>query len=271
MITDTASISQVHGVLFKMMCGFADYCEAHGIRYYLVGGTLLGAARHKGFIPWDDDVDISVPRPDYERLLKLVKEDPIVPYKMFAYEYGNATRLNAKLANMSTYIHGTNVEVKHIVLDIVPMDGLPSNKALGSLWLKFFRFARRIPAWIQLPYQAREGQRFKALRYMVVRPIQAVGKLTGVRFWSGLLTWLLKRFDFDKCSYAAGAATSQGSCERMLKPEYLQAAKLEFCGRYFPVPGCWERYLHEFYGDWRKLPPEEERCLKHYHGISIRQ
>ena len=71
------SLEEIHSVLLDMMKKFAAYCDAHGLRYYLVGGTLLGAIRHHGFIPWDDDVDIGMPRPDYERFLSLVEKEPI--------------------------------------------------------------------------------------------------------------------------------------------------------------------------------------------------
>ena len=63
--------------LVQMLDQLVEYLEAHGLRYYLVGGTLLGAVRHKGFIPWDDDIDIGMPRSDYEKLIRLEAEEPI--------------------------------------------------------------------------------------------------------------------------------------------------------------------------------------------------
>lgn len=60
--------------ILEILLDFSKYCDENKLQYYLIGGTLLGAARHKGFIPWDDDIDIGMPRPDYERFIKLQQQ-----------------------------------------------------------------------------------------------------------------------------------------------------------------------------------------------------
>lgn len=68
-------IQEIHSVLLNMLIDFDTICRKHKLTYYMVGGTLLGAVRHNGFIPWDDDIDIGMPRPDYERFVNLAQTE----------------------------------------------------------------------------------------------------------------------------------------------------------------------------------------------------
>lgn len=81
----------------KLLLEFKQFCEKYKLKYYLCGGTLLGAVRHQGFIPWDDDIDVCMPRPDYEQMIRIVKETQEID--LIAFELDNCTYPYAKLVN----------------------------------------------------------------------------------------------------------------------------------------------------------------------------
>ena len=111
---------------------FVEICEQYGIRYYLAGGTLLGAARHKGFIPWDDDIDVNMPREDYETLLSHADEiGASGDYKLVAGELGNLNYPFAKIYDLHTNIrklYDDDDTERNLWIDIFPMDGLPDDE-----------------------------------------------------------------------------------------------------------------------------------------------
>ncbi len=88
-----------------MLDDFVAYCQRHGLRYYLVGGTLLGAVRHQGFIPWDDDIDVGMPRKDYERFLELVNQEPVSEHlQAISGEKGTLSNPYCELIHTGTHL-----------------------------------------------------------------------------------------------------------------------------------------------------------------------
>ena len=139
--------------ILEILLAVDKVCREHGLRYYLWAGTLLGAIRHKGFIPWDDDVDICMPRADYDTLMAHAKEWLPAPYEaMSAETNGKYPGSFGKIIDSST----TLIERAHyaylsgIYIDVFPIDGVPQSAWRRRLHFARFEFYKRIVYFLQL-------------------------------------------------------------------------------------------------------------------------
>ncbi len=134
---DNSMLRKLQLVELDILKLFSEICEKHGLRYYLVGGTMLGAVRHEGFIPWDDDVDVGMPRPDYEKLLTIVREELPDGYDFLHYKQNEEyKRYFSRLVNRNVKIHNasnTKLIVENAWVDIFPFDGMPSGNLMQKV------------------------------------------------------------------------------------------------------------------------------------------
>ncbi len=246
------------------MLKFVDeICRREKLTYWLAYGTLLGAVRHKGFIPWDDDVDLMMPRPDYEKLVDAAQRLSNGHYAFFhprlredyaqswirVYDLGTRVELSKKLKYSPT----------NLFMDIFPVDALPSNPLLSKLFFLRVRLrhillkcSRKIGVW--------KGERLPILK-------KVIAAVTS-RLPSALYARLLDRFcaqgNFETAEFVGVCAlTNYGARERLPKSVFRDTVRLSFCDGEYPAPVDWDVYLKAHYGDYMQLPPEEERVPKH--------
>ena len=240
--------------LVKLLEKIADYCDANRLSYYLVVGSLLGAVRHKGFIPWDDDIDVGMPRPDYERFIELSKEIPIRCVENKNSEYPFAKIIDEETIVKQPYTKES--ETSSLWIDIFPFDGWAEDEAVAEKKLKD---QKRL--WLLLVYaHAKIGEGTTKLRAAFKVPVVLLTKAIGGKRIATKINKISQEYDYDSSKWIGNFSWSTyGMRERVPKEWFTERVKLPFEGYEFWAPKEWDKYLTRIYGDYMKLPPEDKR------------
>ena len=239
----------------KILIEFDKFCKKNNLKYYLAGGTLLGAIRHKGFIPWDD-IDVCMPRKDYEKMVKNFKADnkEFIVVSNLIYNFDGPY---AKIIDLKTNIDCKFAEFdKCLWLDVFPIDGVPENLSkVNQIYKKcdFYRFVFRL-----VDAKLGEGTTFfrKYAKYL----LKPLAKFYGKKRCAEKLEKIAKSNPYETSKYV-GAVTwgLYGAGERMLKSEFEKTVEVEFEGHKFSAFSCWDSYSRGLYGNYMELPPIEKR------------
>lgn len=248
---------------------FKEFCEKHGLLFYLCGGGCIGAIRHKGFIPWDDDIDVFMPREDYEKMCRLwVEEINQNKYRLSRSGPENFERsqLTAITDEDTTFIkeRQMDLDVAHGVrLEVLPLDGCPSG-----------RFKRKMQLLWGLVYQIYINQEAPTSKGKV---LELIGRmmLFVVPGWKRrykmacLAERKMSKYPIAECDFITELCVRYNYMVNEYPKEiFASAVYKEFEGEMLPLPVGYETYLKMAFGDYRQLPPEEEQVPSH-DGICV--
>jgi len=263
METQYLTLDEIHAILADMLRLVDRICRKERIQYFLSGGTLLGAIRHKGFIPWDDDIDLMMPRPDFERFLEVAPKYMSKRYSMaFPGRFPEYAFPWIRIHDNHTAIDDSGMQharTQTLFLDVFPLDGLPSNDALSELYFK------KVRAWDILLKCARKKDLYpdERLRWLK-RPLMALTRLRKLESYALSVNKSAARIPFERARYAGALViTHYGSRERMPAEVFRGSVSVPFEGELFPAPIGYHTYLRRLYGDYMQLPPEDKRGSLH--------
>lgn len=246
----------------RLLLAFDSLCKQHGLRYSLQAGTLLGAVRHKGFIPWDDDVDVSMPRPDYERLLAL---GDLVPAPL-----GLVTSYNSAFPLPFTKVVSTNVRAQEEVaegvleeylwIDVFPIDGaFDSDEKNTKVQARLNRRIRlsTLEVYGALPMDSVAKKIVKTIARPFCKALHAKRRMLSYAY---VVTRNPGYERAERVSSFMGGAKRGWSLPKF---GYEDMTAVELEGYKFPAMGCWEEYLTKMYGDYMQVPSEDNRPTHH--------
>ena len=243
-------------IALEILCTVADLCEELGLRYFLVYGTLIGAVRHKGFIPWDDDVDIMMPRPDHDRLMEYL-DGHIGEYPYMITRISD-DRTEIRMENEKPFGMG-------VFIDIYPYDGLGNDKK------EAIRFGMKGDRLSSLCYQAsRDHFAIETTRSLwrkaVKYPVYLFCRICGKERFQDALEKLAGVKPYDTSRFVGCVIWLSWGVKDMYLRKWFDAYVYQPFGQYsFRIPAEYDRILRHTYGDYMQLPPVEERTGHHYY------
>lgn len=255
-------LSPLQQNLLEMMKWLDSYCREHSLRYYALGGTMLGAMRHQGFIPWDDDIDIALPRKDYNKLIEGFKNEGRYWLESVYSEADDYCYAYSKLYDT----HTTMVEHKRINLvrgtfiDIFPFDGLGQTEE--EAFANFKPIKRWYNFYLCFVAGIRKGRALsKNLAVVIAR---LVPKFMFSNYSIRLkLDKMCSHLDYDDCKWGGNPLGAWGFKEVMPLSINGTPTEYQFEDMKINGPEKGDEYLTHLYGDWRKLPPKEKQVTHH--------
>lgn len=266
------TLKEIQDEELEMMKVFINICEKEKLIYNMGGGTLLGAIRHKGFIPWDDDIDLFMPRPDYDRLHSMIENKTLnLPknYDFSSASLNNGTSPFLKLINKSIKINEKENIDKYLWIDIFPMDGVPENsKEIDKFLTK--SFARTQFYCIKLMNFKNVLKSSKTFKRRIIKII-----LKPALFVINKNKMVMKhikeakKYNYNKSKYIANVIWVDQNKRYYDKKELEEQDFYQFETIKAKSFKNFEAYLVPNYGDYMKLPPKNKRYTHSFDAYKL--
>lgn len=256
------TLDELQKVEFAILKHFDEFCKENNIRYYLSNGTLLGAVKYKGFIPWDDDVDVLIPRDDYNRLLKIYEDSD--QYKLFSFEKNETFHFPfTKLCDVSTIKviseFRTSGAIPGLEMDIFPLDDWHSDYEMARKEAK--SISREILFLQASQYIKSPTKHWKAILWKLISIYARVRKSA---YFNKKICKKSKANRQDNPVYVGCKSWCIYGTREIIPAEvFADTVQVEFEGSLFPAPVGYDTYLRSLYGDYEKDPPKEKQKSHH--------
>lgn len=255
------SMREVHDSLLKMLKVIDSVCKDNGITYFLSGGTAIGAIREKGFIPWDDDIDIMLPRNDYEKLISVLEQDNKGRYRMYSLHDSSWNRPYSCIVDGNTIAKHELVDYSHlgVTMDILPIDGLSSSPQKVRNYYKRLRFIYSL-YYSSLKINFSPGEKLIPLKKFV----SIFTKMVGAHRICEYIDNKARTYEYEASEFVGCSVLIHFMEKECFKKEWFrEQIYVPFEGEKFPIMNGYDEYLKSLYGNYMKRP-EQERNPDHH-------
>lgn len=243
----------------EILRSFIEICKKNNLKYYAVGGTCLGAIRHSGFIPWDDDIDVALPREHYERFMEIAQTS--LPDYYFLQTFKTDVEYPSCFAKIrdsrTTFIESSvkNLSINHgVYIDVFPLDFYPEK-------------GKRVFKFEMLLYKARFSTALSSVPSFKIRLLRLISNIMhpDIKEAQQKLNDLLKNMPVSS-SYI-NVFGSWGNREIAPISWFENGKQVKFEDIYLTVPKDYDKYLERLYGDYMTPPPAEQQISHHFNEI----
>lgn len=274
-MTDESNIKLRQQKLLDILKAILVVCEKNDIKIMGYGGTCLGAVRHKGFIPWDDDIDLLISRKEYKRFKEIINKELPEQYRFYSPQelgYGNLG-MGRVFDENTTFI----ARSKHIIgnyaagiyVDVSILDGVSDNLIIR----KFITKVNNLIYFLAFIRNRRFGSfkhKSSAFLYIISFPLKCLLILfTRNDMFINIHEWLYRKYDFEKCTTVSFNWARRGA--RRYLPSYLfkETTMLQFEDIMIPCPKDYDTYLKIHYGNYMEIPPENKRKIHEPYFVDL--
>lgn len=265
-------LRQLQRVILLIAKELKRICEKNQIRYTLIGGSLIGAVRHKGFIPWDDDFDVVMPREDYERFLKCCKTDLSSEFALLNWDTNDAfcmacSKILLKGTEALEEVHQNPNYPKELYIDIFPFDTIPDEPELRKKQERYTYFYKKMLLCKQNGngyYKHFSGKKRAVYALMCVGSKFFRREVLIQKYQKEMLRY--QGYTLDYTSIAGSYGYSREIIPHSMLEDYIQ---MEFEDTSFSVMKDYDVYLRKVFGDYMQLPPEDKRVNHSFLSVKL--
>lgn len=255
-------LDRIKKLELEILKHFSTFCINNDIRYFLSNGTLLGAVKYKGFIPWDDDIDVFVPREDYNRLILTYQDSK--KYHLFSSERNSKFKYPfAKLCDMTTRKEEKNIDngvELGLDIDIFPLDFWPDNELKAKIYIKKIKKCVIMLNFSKLRFNKGQTPVRTLVKILVILFARCIG---AERIVKRIQSFVKKKYSPQQKYLGCVVWPVYGEKEIIPKDVFSDNVEVEFEGTKFLAPIGYDVYLKCLYGDYEQDPPLEKQYTHH--------